>query len=55
VVILSADVRPSQITRLLEQGARHFRTKPLDVKELLALLDSIAAERDQAASRSSDS
>jgi PAS domain S-box-containing protein len=52
VVILSADVRPSQITRLLKHGARHFLTKPLDVKELLALLDTIAAEREQASVRS---
>jgi protein-histidine pros-kinase len=52
VVILSADARPSQIHRLLDKGARHFLTKPLDVRELLELLDTVAAERDQAGSRS---
>ena len=45
VVVLSADARPSQIERMLDQGARAFLTKPLDVKELLALLDTMVAER----------
>jgi CheY-like chemotaxis protein len=49
VVILSADARPGLIQRLLEQGARAFLTKPLDVKEFLELLDTVAAERAQAA------
>jgi PAS domain S-box-containing protein len=31
-----------------EQGVRSFLTKPLDVKELLEVLDGIAAEREQA-------
>jgi CheY-like chemotaxis protein len=48
VVVLSADVRPGPIQRLLEQGARAFLTKPLDVKELLELLDAVAAERQEA-------
>ncbi|HEX6677863.1 MAG TPA: PAS domain S-box protein [Actinomycetes bacterium] len=48
VVVLSADARPALITRLLQQGVRAFLTKPLDVKELLTLLDTIAAERDPA-------
>ena len=45
VVILSADARPSLIKRLLGSGARAFLTKPLDVAELLGLLDQIADER----------
>ena len=49
VVILSADARAGLIQRLLEQGARAFLTKPLDVKEFLELLDAVAAERAQAA------
>jgi PAS domain S-box-containing protein len=44
VVILSADARPALINELLAQGVRAFLTKPLDVRELLELLDSIAAE-----------
>jgi nitrogen-specific signal transduction histidine kinase/CheY-like chemotaxis protein len=48
VVVLSADARPGLITALLELGARAFLTKPLDVKELLELLDTIAAEKRQA-------
>jgi CheY-like chemotaxis protein len=50
VVVLSADARPDLITQLLDQGARGFLTKPLDVKELFALLDTIAAEHEQAGS-----
>jgi PAS domain S-box-containing protein len=45
VVILSADARPSLIKRLLGAGARAFLTKPLDVAELLGLLDELADER----------
>ena len=49
VAILSADARPALIERLLAEGVRGFLTKPLDVKELLGLVDGIAAERAQAA------
>ena len=45
VVILSADATPGQVTRLLAQGARAYLTKPLDLNELLSLLDEILAER----------
>jgi PAS domain S-box-containing protein len=45
VVILSADATPGQVTRLLAQGARAYLTKPLDLTELLSLLDEILAER----------
>jgi CheY-like chemotaxis protein len=47
VAILSADARPVLIERLLGEGFREFLTKPLDVKELLGLVDTIAAEREQ--------
>jgi signal transduction histidine kinase/ActR/RegA family two-component response regulator len=45
VVILSADARPGLTTRLLEAGARAFLTKPLDVGELLRVLDEVAEEQ----------
>jgi CheY-like chemotaxis protein len=45
VVVLSADARPTLIKELLAQGVRAFLTKPLDVKELLELLNTVAAER----------
>jgi PAS domain S-box-containing protein len=48
VVILSADARPTLIDELLAQGVRAFLTKPLDVKELLELLNTVATERHQA-------
>jgi CheY-like chemotaxis protein len=41
VVILSADATPGQISRLVEQGARAYLTKPLDVKQLLTLFDDV--------------
>jgi len=52
VVVLSADARPGLVTRMLEAGARAFLTKPLDVNELLALLDEIAEETKRAGSPS---
>jgi CheY-like chemotaxis protein len=54
VVILSADARPSLIQELLDRGVRAFLTKPLDVRELLDLVDTVAAERAQAASQRVD-
>lgn len=39
VVILSADVTPGQVERLLAAGAQAYLTKPLDVRKLLALVD----------------
>jgi signal transduction histidine kinase/CheY-like chemotaxis protein len=54
VVILSADARPSLIRQLLEQGARAFLTKPLDVRELLGLLDTVAEQRERQASQLPD-
>ena len=50
VVILSADARPSEIEHLLDQGARAFLTKPLDVKGLLGLLRTIATEQEPSGS-----
>ena len=38
-MILSADATPGQIKRLLDQGAREYLTKPLDVRQVLALVD----------------
>ena len=54
VVVLSADARSNLIKRMLEQGARGFLTKPLDVKELLGVLDDVAATLARAGSRSAD-
>ena len=53
VMVLSADARPSLTKRLLASGARAFLTKPLDVAELLALLDQVADERQPSAPASS--
>jgi PAS domain S-box-containing protein len=56
VAILSAtDANPGLLTRLLEKGVRTFLTKPLDAEALFALLDTIAAEQQQARSQSRSS
>src|SRR3989442_1529261 len=39
VVILSADATPGRMSSLLDQRARAYLTKPLDVRELLSLID----------------
>jgi CheY-like chemotaxis protein len=43
VVILTADAKSGQSRRLLDMGAGLYLTKPLDVRDLLALLDETAA------------
>jgi CheY-like chemotaxis protein len=44
VVILSADATSGQITRLLAQGAHAYLTKPVEVGDVLTLLDKIFSE-----------
>jgi CheY-like chemotaxis protein len=39
VVIVSADATPGQVQRLLAAGATAYLSKPVDVRELLAVLD----------------
>jgi signal transduction histidine kinase/ActR/RegA family two-component response regulator len=45
VVILSADATPGQVQRLLAAGARAYLTKPLEVRQLLEILDDIVGDR----------
>ena len=42
MLILSADATPGHVERLLAAGARAYLTKPLDVRQLLALVDKHA-------------
>lgn len=42
VVVLSANVLPSQIERLLAAGARNYLTKPFDIDPFLAVVDELA-------------
>ncbi len=39
VVVISADAMPQQLDRLLKAGAKHYLTKPLDISELLKIID----------------
>jgi len=41
VVIISADATSNQINRLLAAGARHYLTKPLNIKHLVAVLEQL--------------
>ncbi|MEY2491035.1 MAG: hypothetical protein QOC70_2977 [Verrucomicrobiota bacterium] len=44
VIVLSADITPSQIERMLQAGASNYLTKPFEIKRLLCLVDeSLAA------------
>jgi len=43
VVVVSANAQPEQIAQALSAGARHYLTKPLEVRELLALIDELLA------------
>lgn len=45
VVVLSADASSTQVDRLLQAGAAQYLTKPLDVHEVLMLLDGITADQ----------
>jgi len=42
VVVLSADASPAQARRLLAAGAQRYLTKPVDVHDVLDLLDRAA-------------
>jgi CheY-like chemotaxis protein len=44
VVMVTADATPGQSQRLLALGARAVLTKPIDVQELLTVLDEVLAE-----------
>jgi signal transduction histidine kinase/ActR/RegA family two-component response regulator len=44
VAIVSADATPGQILRLRNAGADEYFTKPIDITELLAFVDHLAAQ-----------
>jgi PAS domain S-box-containing protein len=41
VVIVSADATEKQVERLMSAGATHYLSKPINVKELLSIIDQI--------------
>ena len=43
VIVLSADISPSQIEKMLQAGARDYLTKPFEIKRLLCLVDDALA------------
>jgi PAS domain S-box-containing protein len=46
VVVVSADAVSTRIKAALEAGAEHYLTKPINVSELLRLLDELLEQRD---------
>jgi CheY-like chemotaxis protein len=44
VVVLSADASPAQARRLLAAGALRYLTKPVDLHDVVGLLDEVAAD-----------
>jgi CheY-like chemotaxis protein len=44
VIVISADISPSQIEKMLQSGARNYLTKPFDIKRLLCLVDEGLAD-----------
>jgi signal transduction histidine kinase/CheY-like chemotaxis protein len=51
VVIISADAMPGQVRRLLAQGASAYVTKPIDVRQLLGIVDLCLQSRAEQAER----
>jgi signal transduction histidine kinase len=49
VTVLSADATPSQIHRLKAAGARDYLTKPLDVRQMIGLLETTLTPGEDAA------
>ncbi len=45
VAIVSADASPGRVERMLDDGADHYLTKPIDVAALLGLVDGMAKAR----------
>jgi CheY-like chemotaxis protein len=43
VIVLSADISPTQIEKMLQAGARDYLTKPFEIKRLLCLVDDALA------------
>jgi CheY-like chemotaxis protein len=44
VIVVSADATKGQIERLLEAGAQAYLTKPIDIRELISLTQSLAKD-----------
>jgi signal transduction histidine kinase/ActR/RegA family two-component response regulator len=44
VVVVSADATPTRVARLMGEGASAYLTKPIDVEELLAVVDRLLLE-----------
>jgi CheY-like chemotaxis protein len=43
VVVVTADATPAQIQRLRDSGVAAYLTKPIDIRELLRVVETVAA------------
>jgi CheY-like chemotaxis protein len=43
VVVITADATPSQIQRLRSSGVAAYLTKPIDIRDLLRVVESMSA------------
>ena len=41
IVVISAEARPGETSRVIEAGAERYLVKPVDVEELLAVFDTV--------------
>jgi len=48
VVVVSADATPMQIQRVRASGVAAYLTKPIDVRELLRVVETVAAGTEEA-------
>ena len=44
VVVISAEARPGETSRVIDAGAERYLVKPVDVEELLSVLESVDAQ-----------
>jgi CheY-like chemotaxis protein len=44
VVVISAEARPGETSRVIDSGAERYLVKPVDVEELLSVLESVEAQ-----------
>jgi CheY-like chemotaxis protein len=46
VLALSADAMPSQQQQMMELGARHYMSKPIDVSEFLSVIHTLLRQKE---------
>jgi CheY-like chemotaxis protein len=47
VIVISADAMPKQLDKLLNAGAKHYLTKPLDIPEFLRIIEEFLPDQNR--------